>query len=83
VVFDVLIYDKKKNIAHEHLYFSNHLKSTKIKQSSFRKHQRHTKIKHPHFDRKLPKYPDAKISQFTVIYILFVRALETGRKASL
>jgi hypothetical protein len=44
---------------------------------------RHTKIKHPHFDRKLPKYPDAKISQFTVIYILFVRALETGRKASL
>jgi transposase len=40
--------------------FSNHLKSTKIKQSSFGKHQRHTKIKHPHFDRKLPKYPDAK-----------------------
>ena len=33
------------------------LESTKIK---------HTKIKHPHFDRKPPKYPDTKISQFTV-----------------
>jgi hypothetical protein len=30
----------KKNIGHEHLFFSNHLKSTKIKQSSFGKHQK-------------------------------------------
>jgi hypothetical protein len=34
-----LIYDKKKIIGHKHLFFSNHLKSTKIKQSSFGKHQ--------------------------------------------
>ena len=42
VVFDFkfFIYDKKKNIGHEHLFFSNHLKSTKIKQSSFGKHQK-------------------------------------------
>ena len=43
VVFDFkfLIYEKKKkNIGHEHLFFSNHLKSTKIKQSFFGKHQK-------------------------------------------
>jgi hypothetical protein len=42
VVFDFKfsIYDKKRNIGHEHLFFSNHLKSTKIKQSSFGKHQK-------------------------------------------
>jgi hypothetical protein len=26
-------------------------------------------IKHPHFDRKRPNYPDAKISRFTVHFI--------------
>ena len=34
-----LIYDKK-NIGHEHLFFPNHLKSTKIKQSFFGKHSK-------------------------------------------
>jgi hypothetical protein len=33
---------------------------------------KHTKIKHPHFDRKPPKYPDAKISQFMVWYKITV-----------
>jgi hypothetical protein len=37
---NVLSTIKKKNIGHEHLFFSNHLKSTKIKQSSFGKHQK-------------------------------------------
>jgi hypothetical protein len=64
VVFDFkcLIYNKKKNIGHEHLFFSNHLKSTKNKTIIFWKAPtiKHTKIKHPHFDRKPPKYPDAK-----------------------
>ena len=37
--FKFLIYDKQ-NIGYGHLFFSNHLKSTKIKQSSFGKHQK-------------------------------------------
>ena len=42
VVFDFQVFDLryKKNIGHEHFFFSNHLKSTKIKQSSFGKHQK-------------------------------------------
>jgi hypothetical protein len=49
-VFKFLIYDNKK----------------KKKKHWSRAFIKHTKIKHPHFDRKPPKYPDTKISQFTV-----------------
>ena len=64
VVFDFkfLIY------GHEHLFFSNHLKSTKIKQSSFGKHQKLNTPKlniHNLTENRqnilTPKYPNLRI----------------------
>ena len=77
VVFDFkfLIYDKKKNIGHEHLFFSNHLKSTKIKQSSFGKHQKlniHILTENCQ-NIPTPKYPNLRYGvQCQVIYYICI-----------
>jgi hypothetical protein len=67
VVFDFKfsIYDKKKTLVTSIYFFEKHQNKTIILWKAPKIKQ--TKINHPHFDRKPPKYHDAKLSQFTLL----------------